>query len=171
MGWIGTRGNLKYLENLLEVLKKIEKNFPNVRFLVVCDQSSSLLEKQLKGYHFIRWSKEKEVANFHKIDIGLMPLADDEWTRGKCGFKLLQYMSCGIASVASPVGVNKTIVQDGVNGFLAKNDEEWFLKLSQLIQDEKLREKMGKKARQTIIKKYSTAKNFQKLKKVIDTLN
>ncbi|MDD4214679.1 MAG: glycosyltransferase, partial [Bacteroidales bacterium] len=90
-----------------------------------------------------------------EFDIGIMPLPDDEWSRGKCGFKGLQYMALGIPAVLSPVGVNTEIVQDGVNGFLAANDEEWIEKLSLLIESPDLRKKIGLNGRKTIVEKYS----------------
>ncbi len=169
IGWVGTSSNLKYLEALLPVLQKIEKIFKNVEIITICDEQSKILTQHLKRYRHILWNKEEEIKNFHRIDIGIMPLVENEWTKGKCGFKLLQYMACGIPTVASPVGINKKIIRDGFNGFLAKENEEWFKKLSFLIKNKKTREKNAKAARKTVCQSYSTAKNFEKLKKIIDS--
>ena len=87
--------------------------------------------------------------------IGIMPLADDEWARGKCGLKLLQYMAAGIPSVASPVGVNKEIISDGVNGFLALSEDEWYKRLLKLCNDPELRRRMGDAGRKTVEGEYS----------------
>jgi glycosyltransferase involved in cell wall biosynthesis len=84
-----------------------------------------------------------------------MPLADDEWAKGKCGLKVLQYMACGVPVVASPVGVNREIINDGENGFLAATDKEWLEKLSLLASNEELRRKIGQKGRETVEKHYS----------------
>jgi len=84
-----------------------------------------------------------------------MPLADDEWAKGKCGLKVLQYMACGVPVVASPVGVNKEIIRDGENGFLAATDNEWLGKLSLLARDEELRRKLGQKGRETVENHFS----------------
>ena len=170
IGWVGTSSNLKYLETLLPVFQKIEKIFKKVEILTICDEQSKILAQHLKRYRHILWSKEEEIKNFHRIDIGIMPLVENEWTKGKCGFKLLQYMACGIPIVASPVGINKKIIRNGFNGFLAKGDEEWFKKLSFLIKNKEVREKNVKTTRKTVRQGYSTAKNFEKLKKIIDNL-
>ena len=98
-----------------------------------------------------------------------MPLPDNEWTRGKCGFKALQYMAMEIPVVASPIGVNTEIIQDGVNGFLASTEEEWIEKITLLIDDPILRQKLGKAGRQTIIEKYSVKANEHKYLALFDT--
>jgi glycosyltransferase involved in cell wall biosynthesis len=84
-----------------------------------------------------------------------MPLSDDEWSKGKGGYKLLQYMSMGIAPVASAVGINNEIISDGLNGFLIKSDDEWYAKLSALIEDQDMRRSMGREARKTAVERYS----------------
>jgi len=98
-----------------------------------------------------------------------MPLIDTPWTRGKCGFKLIQYGSIGIASIGSKVGVNSNIIEDGENGFLIQNDDEWLGKITKLILDEPLRIKMGKKARDKILHLYDTCSNYNLLKIYIDS--
>ena len=103
----------------------------------------------------IEWVEETEVEDMLTFDIGIMPLADDPFSKGKCGLKLIQYMACGIPSIASPVGVNKDIIRDGENGFLAGSEEEWVEKITLLIQDQHLRKRMGIKGRQTVIERYS----------------
>jgi glycosyltransferase involved in cell wall biosynthesis len=101
------------------------------------------------------WSLEQEVDLLQDCDIGIMPLQDNEWARGKCGLKLLQYMAVGLPAIASPVGVNLDIVLDGANGFLASSEAEWRAKLIRLCNDEELRTKIGRAARQTVVDHYS----------------
>jgi glycosyltransferase involved in cell wall biosynthesis len=110
-----------------------------------------------------RWSAEEEIADLHSFDIGLMPLSDDVWTRGKCGFKLLQCMAVGLPVVCSPVGINAEIVTDGVEGFWARGEEEWVARLSQLVADAGLRAAMGRRARQKVAASYSLAVNAPRL--------
>jgi glycosyltransferase involved in cell wall biosynthesis len=101
------------------------------------------------------WSEETEVARIQDMDIGIMPLTDTPWARGKCGYKLIQYMACGLPVVASPVGVNADIVEHGVNGFLASTEEEWRTALGVLLSDPELRRRMGAEGRQKVERQYS----------------
>jgi len=103
----------------------------------------------------IKWSLDTELAEMSEFDIGIMPLPDDEWAKGKCGLKILQYMAMGIPCVASPVGVNTEIIQDGVNGFLAKDEKEWIEKLTLLIENPELRQRLGRAGRKTVEERYS----------------
>jgi glycosyltransferase involved in cell wall biosynthesis len=102
-----------------------------------------------------QWSEDREVADIQEMDIGIMPLPDAPWMRGKCGYKLIQYMACGLPVVASPVGVNRDIVDHGVNGFLAETPAEWAEALGTLVTDAALRQRMGAKARALVENQYS----------------
>ena len=104
---------------------------------------------------YIPWTIEAGRAALQQFDIGLMPLADTEWNRGKCAFKLVQYLAAEAPAVASPVGANTDVVLDGQTGFLASNEEEWIKALSTLIQDKDLRSQMGQRGRQHVIDHYS----------------
>jgi glycosyltransferase involved in cell wall biosynthesis len=101
------------------------------------------------------WSLDTEVADSQGIDIGIMPLRDSPWARGKCAFKLIQYMSCGKPVVASPVGMNPKVVREGVEGYLAATEEEWMEKLRTLLRDPSLRWEMGKQGRRLVESEYS----------------
>jgi glycosyltransferase involved in cell wall biosynthesis len=103
--------------------------------------------------------KKSEVRDLSRIDIGIMPLPDDEWSKGKCGLKGLQYMALAIPTVMSPVGVNENIIRDGENGFLASGTGDWVEKLSRLIESVTLRKKMGEKGRQTVVNDFSVEAN------------
>jgi glycosyltransferase involved in cell wall biosynthesis len=107
----------------------------------------------------ISWKKENEIEELNEIDIGIMPLPDNEWAKGKCGLKGLQYMALQIPAIMSPVGVNSEIIDDGINGFLASTKDEWVSKLSLLIDSKELRVKLGEEGRKTVIDKYSVLNN------------
>jgi glycosyltransferase involved in cell wall biosynthesis len=103
----------------------------------------------------IAWRSETEVEDLKAIDIGIMPLPDDQWSKGKCGLKALQYMALGKPTICSPVGVNTEIIQDGENGMIADGQAEWVEKLSKLILDRELRKTLGLAGRRTVEKEYS----------------
>lgn len=106
-------------------------------------------------FEFLPWSEETEVSLIKGMDVGLMPLPDTPWTRGKCGYKLIQYMACGLPVIASPVGVNREIVEPGENGFLAETEADWHHALTALIRDQDLRRRMGAAGRKKVEEQYS----------------
>ena len=165
IGWIGTQGNLKYLKMLERPLARLAEVYPNIRMRIVCDRFIDLdgvaMDKK-------PWRLEEEASDLQSFDIGVMPLVDDAWTQGKCGFKILQYMGVGIPSVCSPVGVNAEIVQEGVNGYLARTEDEWLEKLSRLIESEGLRRQVGLKGRELVEAKYSLEVTFPQFAKVLE---
>ena len=160
IGWIGRAENLEYLEKLEDVFDSLhEKYGAKVRLLVVCDKplkSSTRLTIINK-----KWQLNDEETDITSFDIGIMPLEDTSWARGKCAFKLLQYMTFGVACVASPVGANKQVVKDAENGLLATTYEEWLNALSRLIEDPLYRNKLVTSARLTVEKEYSVKVNKQ----------
>jgi glycosyltransferase involved in cell wall biosynthesis len=156
IGWTGSYSTLKYLSEIEGVLKKMEDENPLVEFIIIADQKPDL---PLKNLTFISWNIETEIADLLNFDIGIMPLPDDEWAKGKCGFKLLQYMALKIPSVASPVGVNSTIIDHGINGFLAESPDDWLKYMICLINDKDLRKKIGKSGRKKVIDYYSVLSN------------
>lgn len=155
LGWTGTHSTLKYLVDLLPVLQDLEKT-QAFELLVISDKAPDF---QLKSLVFCPWDKTQEIEDLLQMDIGLMPLKRDKWAEGKCGFKALQYMALGIPAVVSPVGVNQKIVQEGENGFVCDSAESWQQAITKLIENQKLRQKMGAKARESIIKHYSVISN------------
>lgn len=116
------------------------------------------------------WSEQREVADIQSFDIGVMPLQDDPWTRGKCGYKLIQYMACGIPVVASPIGVNTEIVKHGVNGFLAETEDAWREAVSTLLARPDLRQRMGDAGRRWVEEKYSLQAWAPRVAEVIRSL-
>jgi glycosyltransferase involved in cell wall biosynthesis len=138
------------------VLQQVAAEFHFVSFLVIADQPPSL---HLQRLVFIPWRAETEVKDLLNMDIGIMPLPNDEWTKGKCGFKALQYMALEIPAVVSSVGVNTEIIEEGVEGFLCTHEAEWLSSLRKLITDPALRASMGKKGRKKVIESYSVPSN------------
>lgn len=153
IGWIGSTTTLKHFQNAIPALTAIKLKYGNrVNFKVIVDVDYEVPELGLKS---TKWHKDTEVEELNKVDIGIMPLPDDRWSCGKCGFKGIQYMALGIATVMSPVGVNTDIIEHGANGFLASTDSEWIDCLSQLIESVELRQRLGEAARKTIDERYS----------------
>lgn len=165
IGWIGTQGNLKYLKMLEKPLVRLSARYPNIRMRIVCDRFIDLDSVPIDRK---AWRLEEEATDLQSFDIGVMPLVDDAWTRGKCGFKILQYMGVGIPSVCSPVGVNAEIVQEGVNGYLARTEDEWVEKLSLLIEQEVLRRRVGLKGRELVEAHFSLEVTFPQFAKVLE---
>ncbi|TAE01632.1 MAG: glycosyltransferase family 1 protein, partial [Bacteroidetes bacterium] len=155
IGWTGTHSTLKYLQEIVPIIQKLSKKYP-IQFVVIANQKPDF---QLDSLNFIFWTKENEIQDLLKFDIGIMPLSADRWSDGKCGFKALQYMVLGIPTLASPVGVNAKIIEDGENGFLCKNALEWEQKLVLLIENHELRAEFGMKAHQKVKKEYSVESN------------
>lgn len=157
IGWTGSHSTLKYLEEIETVLLSILKEYPEVEFSVIADRPPVL--STLRDINFIPWKSETEIQDLLRFDIGIMPLPDDPWAKGKCGFKALQYMALEFPAVASPVGVNATIIRDGVNGFLCNTPGEWKAALVRLISDPVLRKRMGVEGRKTVLENYSVRSN------------
>lgn len=160
IGWSGSITTIKHFEYAIPFLKILQSKYPNkIYFKVIGDENYFNQELGIRG---IKWNLSTEIEELSEIDIGIMPLPDDEWAKGKCGLKGLQYMALEIPSVMSPVGVNSEIISDGINGFLAKDNNEWVEKISLLIENPDLRKQMGAEARKTVEERYSM--NSQKEK-------
>ena len=155
IGWTGTHSTLQYLKPIIPVLKRLEEKY-KFEFVVIANKNPEL---QLRSFRFVPWNKESEIEDLIKIDIGIMPLTDDNWSQGKCGFKLLQYMALKKPALASPIGVNSEIIEEGVNGYLCGSEQDWYHSLELLINDAEMRINMGKKGRKKIIEKYSVISN------------
>jgi glycosyltransferase involved in cell wall biosynthesis len=124
VGWTGTSGNLAFLRSIERPLARFLDEHPDARLRVVSDAPPGLTASGQVDY--VPWSEDVEVAAVQEMDVGLMPLPDNEWTRGKCGFKMLQYMACGVAVVASPVGVNAEILAMAELGLAAREEADWY---------------------------------------------
>ena len=155
IGWTGTHSTEKYLNQLLPILQELEKEHQFI-FRVISNHNPQL---PLRSFEFKTWNIDTEIEDLLQFDIGVMPLEDNEWAQGKCGFKGLQYMALGIPTIMSPVGVNKDIIIHRVNGLLAKTEEEWRQILIQLLKQCDLRNQLGIEAERTILQKYSVRAN------------
>ena len=155
IGWTGTHTTMGYLDDLIPVLAELENTHTFV-FRIISNQAP---EYDLKSLEFVKWNKETEIEDLAKINIGVMPLLDTIWAKGKCGFKGLQYMALEIPAVMSPVGVNTSIVEDGINGFLCSTPEEWKQTFVKLLENESLRVEIGKAGSQTVQQSYSVQAN------------
>jgi glycosyltransferase involved in cell wall biosynthesis len=156
IGWTGSHSTLKYLYEIESVLAKLEDQNPKLKILIIADQPPML---SLKSLVFIPWNKESEVKDLMQIDIGIMPLPNDEWAQGKCGFKALQYMALEIPVVCSKVGANIKIIDHDACGFLCSTPEEWLFYLQNLIDDASLCIKFGRAGRKKVLENYSVVSN------------
>ena len=172
LGWIGTSGNLRYLGVAAAGLRQLAQNM-DFELHVIVPEIQPLSEIDLTGVklHHIPWQKQNEVDQLRQLDVGIMPLcADEDWDRYKCGLKLIQYMAAGIPAVASPVGVNASIIEQGQNGFLADSDEAWADCLGRLTADLALRKTIGNAARETVAAEYSIEANFPRYETALQKL-
>ena len=152
IGWMGTHSNYPNFPEILPHLEEVLNRFPHVSFHVVGDLAPPF---KLPRMRFTRWTKEREIALLQGFDIGIMPLLDSDWNRGKCAFKLIEYMSVGIPVVAGSVGANREVVLEGRTGFLAERPEQWSQALTRLIDDADLRQTMGRQGRERCTAHYS----------------
>ncbi len=151
IGWSGSFSTIQHLDTIRDVLRELART---EKFLLRVIGTPAY---KIDGVdtEAMQWRSGSELDDLRRIDIGLMPLPDENWSRGKCGLKALQYMALGIPTICSPVGVNSTIITDGENGFLADGQDEWIEKLKMLIHSAVLRRRIGVAGRQTVEKEYS----------------
>jgi glycosyltransferase involved in cell wall biosynthesis len=165
LGWIGDHGSIHYLEKMRPLFEKIGEQYPHVDLKIVCDtffdcERMKVIKKN--------WSSEEEVADLQGFDVGLMPLVDDPWSWGKCGLKIIQYQGVGLPVVCTPVGINKDLVEDGINGYWAMTPAEWEKKLSVLIENSELRERMGREGRRRVLENYTYQACAPRLFSILD---
>jgi glycosyltransferase involved in cell wall biosynthesis len=152
LGWVGHGDNLPYLEALADPLRELARRHPGLKLIVVADRAPRIDGVEVE---FRRWRLEDEIACFGGMRVGLMPLDDTPWARAKCAFKAIQYMALGIPAVASPVGTNRELIEDGENGFLADGPERWVETVDRLLADPELERSVAAAARTTVEERYS----------------
>ena len=150
--WIGSPENLIYLEMIRPALARLSVRHPTLKMRVICSQFPLWPEINVES---IAWSSASEAGSLAAAHVGVMPLTDDAWSRGKCAFKLLQYMAAGLPCVASPVGANTEAVIDGVNGFHARTVDDWERSLQSLIESPELRARFGANGRAHVESRYA----------------
>jgi glycosyltransferase involved in cell wall biosynthesis len=152
IGWIGSQSTAEYMRRVSAPLAALAQAFP-IRVRMIGASA------ELPGVpvEHVAWSEADEARALAELDVGLMPLPDEPWERGKCGYKLIQYMACGVPVVASPVGANRRIVDHGEQGFLAESDTEWLVALKTLAADASLRDRMGRSGYAKVSREYSLA--------------
>lgn len=158
IGWTGSHSTIKYLDEVIPVLKELEK-VHDFRFRVISDVDPGI---QLSKFEFIRWNKKTEIEDLSAIDIGLMPLPENKWTKGKCGLKALQYMALGSPVLLSPVGMNKELIEDGVQGYFCSGPQAWKDRLDLLLKDRNKLKQMGSQTRSIVERQFSIQSNRSK---------
>lgn len=154
IGWIGSDPNCGEFVAVQPVLEWLYGRYGDRVTMRIASSRPLEIETEI-NLEFVPWTLTGSRSELQKFDIGIMPLEDTEWNRGKCGLKLIEYMAVAAAAVASPVGANRQIVSDGETGFLADTTEEWKNSLAQLIDDQSLRLQMGRLGRKRVEQHYS----------------
>jgi len=180
IGWMGNApAHYENLKILVPVFKELVKKNLSFKFILVGalgEPKIYRLFRNIKGLDIeiidsLNWSNPEVIPKtIQSFDIGLMPLIDTEWNRGKCAFKAVEYMACGVPAICSPVGENNYLIQDGINGFLADSTEEWVDKIEILHKDLKLIDKLGRRAQETIKNNYSFETNIPLIRSIIKNL-
>jgi glycosyltransferase involved in cell wall biosynthesis len=153
LGWIGSHSTVAYLVHLLPALARLALTHRFVLRVIGAKITAPGVPLDVRP-----WSLQNEVSDFQSLDIGLYPMTDDRWSRGKSGFKAVQYMACGVPVVASPVGPIPNLICDGENGFLARNEDEWVDRLKRLLDDSATMTKFGEAGRDTVATSWSLRK-------------
>jgi glycosyltransferase involved in cell wall biosynthesis len=166
VGWIGSRSTLRYLVDLEELVLKAPDQ-RDVMFKIVADRS---LNTDAQNVVFEKWTAEKEKSLLLGFDIGVMPLRDDVWSRGKCGLKLIQYMASGLPSITHPIGAAQEIITDGVNGMLRSDMDGWRDAIENLSRDVAVRARMGRAARDVVEERYSLKVWGPKVREIIESI-
>ncbi len=155
IGWTGSHSTLPYLEELVPVIKDLQREY-EFEFHVISDARPPF---EMESMKYVKWDADKEIDQLLQFNIGVMPLKDNDWSRGKCGFKAIQYLSLGIPAVVSPVGVNEHIVTNNENGLLCATENDWRARLADLLVNPNEIERLGAKARSSIIGKFTRKGN------------
>ncbi len=166
IGWTGLSFNFKYLNLIEKPLARFLKNHTNSEIKIIANvpwKSELIPPDRIK---FIQWGRDKEVTELYDMSVGIMPLYDDQWTRGKCSYKMLQYMAIGLPVVVSPVGMNKNVFSMGDIGFTASSDDEWINAFETLYNNAALRPKLGMEGRKIVEKYYSVQSVVPKLSSI-----
>ena len=166
IGWSGSYSTVHHLNTVRRALMRLAEK-ERFRLRVIGTDSYQIDGVEVEA---VPWCSETETADLRVIDIGIMPLPDDEWARGKCGCKALQYMALGIPTICSPVGVNTKIIQDDENGLLATTEDQWIEKLTRLLHSTSLRERLGKAGRATVEAEYAMSMHAPRVHQILESV-
>ncbi len=162
VGWTGSVTTAPYLRAIAPALRRLRERIDyDLRVIGATVEIPGVRSQQLV------WSAETEVEDLRPVDVGLMPLPDDEWARGKCGMKAIQYMALGIPAIVSPVGVNATLVAHGIDGFHARSEGDWIDRIEHLLRDAPLRRRMGSEGRRKVEASYSAPLQAARMARVL----
>jgi glycosyltransferase involved in cell wall biosynthesis len=165
--WIGSHSTRKYLEAELPTLEKVAERVGRLELKIVADFT---LDSDRLTISAVPWSEETEANALRSAHIGIAPMPDNDWTRGKCGLKVLQYLAAGLPVVSAPTGVNAEIIENGKTGFLPRNGEEWCQAVRTLSENPDLRERMGAAGRRKVCRMYSVEAVYQEMKRSLDEI-
>ena len=169
VGWTGVRANYRYVEAIRPALARFLAHAPDARLRIVADAPPPHWDLPADSVEFIQWSEQNEIASVQSMDVGIMPLLDTEWTRGKCGFKAIQYMACGVPVIASPVGMNVELLQRGV-GLAASTEQQWLDALIFLYEHSEDARRIGALGRTIFLERYSLAAATSQLARIFKSL-
>ena len=166
--WIGSSSTRKHLMTVLPALERAATRVPALRLKIIADFS---VDSEVLQTEAVRWTADGEAVGLASSHIGIAPLPDNAFTRGKCGLKILQYMAAGLPVVASPVGVNAELVRADVTGYTAQTDEEWAAAIQRLAADPDLRERQGEEGRRICLQHYTHERVFEQLQHALSKAN
>lgn len=163
IGWIGSAGNLCYLQDIESALRDVMAMVPDAEIEICCDRRPTLPKLPMERVYFRPWTPTAEIEHFAAVSIGLMPLRDGDWERGKCSFKMLQYMAHGIPCVVSPVGMNREVLSQGEAGLSAITSDDWVDALVSLLRNRTECCRLGSQGRSLVENRYSVRYLGEKL--------